>query len=166
MILTDEFCRNDLTTNNSLDSKIDLLGAPTIAVARAARVSLTTFVHVGREPGSRRARSYAVDMAAGITEDDIEGGENELLAARRTGAGFAGNDVIGAHYRTGWALRLRFYCVLEILGKMKPVARIGAEWRRFLFGRLFLGVALSLRGTGDLVVVRSSACIGQNFVRV
>ena len=68
-------------------------------------------------------------MAAGITEDDIEGRTNELFAARRVCARFARNDVVAAYYGTGWALRLRFYFVLKILGEMKAVAVIGAELR-------------------------------------
>jgi hypothetical protein len=42
------------------------------------------------------ARSYAIDVPTGITEDDIEGGKDELFAASRAGAGFARDDVVGA----------------------------------------------------------------------
>ena len=68
-------------------------------------------------------------MAAGTTEDDIEGGENELFTARRARARFARNDVVATYDGTGWAFRLRFYFVLKILGEMKAVAVIGAELR-------------------------------------
>ena len=77
--------------------------------------------------GSRRSSGNAVDVTALAAEDDIEGRENKLFTAGRTGASLAGNDVVDADDRTVRTFGLRHYFGFEFMGKAKPLIYVVAK---------------------------------------
>jgi len=83
-------------------------------------------------------------MAAGTAENNVERGENKLLAFGSSGATLAGHDLIDPHRRTLGALRLRRRFLLEVMGMFEPRTDMIAK---LLFGLLCLGFGCRARFT-------------------